>query len=68
MNRKLSICLCALVCLAAGAATPGWAVSVVPPEWGGIWESTDDTFDCDTNALMVSSASTDTLCPGGGLG
>ncbi len=68
MNRKLSICLCALVCLAAGAATPGWAVSVVPPEWGGIWESTDDTFDCDTNALMFSSASTDTLCPGAVFG
>lgn len=50
--------------LAAGAASPSRADTVVPVEWGGIWQSLDNTYDCGTNALLFSGAQQDTLCPG----
>jgi hypothetical protein len=36
---------------------------VVPPEWDGIWVTTDTVFDC-TGGIMAVSASSDTLCGG----
>jgi len=40
-----------------GPATP------VPPEWDGIWETTDSIFTC-TGGLQVVSTGNDTLCGG----
>ena len=35
----------------------------VPPEWAGIWQSTDSTYDC--NGVFQSTSTTlDTLCAG----
>lgn len=35
----------------------------VPPEWAGIWQSTDSTYDCN-GVLKSVSTSLDTLCAG----
>jgi hypothetical protein len=35
----------------------------IPPEWDGIWVSTDSTYDCNGGFQQVDS-STDTLCAG----
>lgn len=35
----------------------------IPPEWDGIWTSTDSTYDCP-GVLQQVSSSTDTLCSG----
>jgi hypothetical protein len=36
---------------------------VVPPEWAGVWTTSDSTYDCDGNFQEVST-STDTVCGG----
>ncbi|MCC6350038.1 MAG: hypothetical protein IT347_10670 [Candidatus Eisenbacteria bacterium] len=35
----------------------------IPPEWGGIWDVTDSTYDCLGNFQSVDTEP-DTLCPG----
>lgn len=47
-----------------GLAAPAWADTVIPVEWGGIWQLQDDTYDCITDEFLFSDAPTDTLCPG----
>ncbi len=56
-----------VLALAAGAPAPTRAQTVIPPEWGGIWQTQESTFDCDTNDLLFNGAQTDTLCPGATL-
>lgn len=36
---------------------------VVPPEWAGVWQYTDTTYDC-TGAFQSTSTGFDTLCAG----
>lgn len=36
---------------------------VIPPEWGGIWDVVDTTYDCSGN-FNDTSTEPDTLCPG----
>jgi hypothetical protein len=36
---------------------------VIPPEWAGIWATTDTSYDC-TGAYMNNGSSEDTLCAG----
>jgi len=71
-NRLLLFVLCALV-LQAGPAlaqpTPDikeilralGPATTVPPEWDGIWETTDSIFTC-TGGLEDVSTGADTLC------
>jgi hypothetical protein len=70
---KLLVCALLLGALAASAADAGPFAPrshsvlgggiTVPPEWAGIWQSTDTTDDC--NGVFVStSTSLDTLCTG----
>ncbi len=40
---------------------------VTPPEWGGIWEIDDHTYDCETEELLGSEAYTDTICAGSSI-
>ena len=40
---------------AAGSTT-------VPAAWAGVWSFEDDDYDCDTNMLLSSDVSADTLC------
>lgn|SRR5690349_9588364 len=35
----------------------------IPPEWAGIWSSSDSTYDCN-GVLQSTSTSLDTLCAG----
>ncbi len=37
--------------------------ATVPPEWDGIWQTTDSVFTC-TGGLQVASTGSDTLCGG----
>ena len=70
---KLLVCAVLLGALAESAAdanpfakSPRSIVQggiTVPPEWAGIWQTTDSTYDC-TGALLSSGASFDTLCAG----
>lgn len=53
-----------VLALAVGALAPAQAQTVIPAEWGGIWQTQDNTYDCDTNALLFNGAQQDTLCPG----
>jgi hypothetical protein len=41
----------------------GGGTIVVPPEWAGIWQSTDSTYDCN-GVLQSVSSGLDTLCAG----
>ena len=70
---KLLVCALLLGALAASAADaspfaagPRSIVQggiTVPPEWAGIWQSTDTTYDC--NGVFQSTSTTlDTLCAG----
>jgi len=70
---KLLVCALLLGALAASAAdaSPFAARSrsllgggiTVPPEWAGIWQSTDTTYDCN-GVFMNTTSSLDTLCTG----
>jgi hypothetical protein len=35
----------------------------IPPEWSGVWQYQDSTYDCDDNLLTTDSGE-DTLCAG----
>jgi len=37
---------------------------IIPTEWGGIWDVTSTTYDCETNAVIGTDAYADTLCAG----
>lgn len=37
---------------------------ITPPEWGGIWSTESELFDCETNQLLDTQAYTDTICAG----
>lgn len=52
------------VCLLVLAAAPAIADQEIPEEWVGIWEMDIAIYDCDTNALIFSTTSLDTICPG----
>lgn len=47
------------------SGNPGTLGSVitVPPEWAGVWETSDSTYDC-AGVLTGTSTYTDTLCAG----
>lgn len=36
---------------------------VIPPEWDGVWDYSDSTYDC-TGSLQGTDSGTDTLCAG----
>lgn len=40
---------------------------ITPPEWGGVWDFDDHTYDCVTNELIGSEAYTDTICGGSSI-
>jgi hypothetical protein len=37
---------------------------IIPPEWDGVWQSTDSTYDCTSGTLKNTSSGLDTLCGG----
>jgi len=45
-------------------AIPVLADVEIPDEWLGIWELEVSAYDCETDALIFSSTSIDTTCPG----
>lgn len=57
----------ATLTFAAGSPASVRAQATIPVEWGGVWQSVDNTYDCDTNALLFNDAQQDTLCPGATL-
>ena len=67
MRTLILVAILAASSLVPGAPAPARADTVIPVEWGGIWQLADDTFDCDTNAFLSSDAQADTLCPGAAL-
>jgi hypothetical protein len=70
---KLLVCALILGALAASSASANPLAShnrraidgtiTIPPEWAGIWQSTDSTYDC-TGAFTGTTSSLDTLCAG----
>lgn len=70
---KLLVCALILGALAASSASANPFAKnhrpvingsiTVPPEWAGVWQSTDSTYDC-TGAFTGTSSSLDTLCAG----
>jgi hypothetical protein len=78
MSKRLIVALLIVVTLLAlanalEAATPParWvdllrpasSQVVLPPEWDGVWESTDSTYDCN-DVLQSVETNSDTLCAG----
>jgi hypothetical protein len=45
-------------------AVPAMADTEIPEEWIGIWELDIEVYDCETNGLLFSSTTLDTICPG----
>ncbi|HOX26017.1 MAG TPA: hypothetical protein PLL30_09360 [Candidatus Krumholzibacteria bacterium] len=77
ISRTVTLLLAAAAAAAATAqAAPDGAIGgrialsrlvpdiVIPAEWGGIWDVTSTTYDCETNAVTGSDAYADTLCAG----
>lgn len=64
MRAMTILAILATSTLASGALAPARADTVIPVEWGGIWQLEDDTYDCATNEFLFHEARTDTLCPG----
>jgi hypothetical protein len=61
MLTKTTLSLALLLCV---ASHPAAAQVEVPAEWVGIWEIQIELYDCDTDQLLFSTTSTDTICEG----
>ncbi len=64
MSRKSLIAVAAMTLWAACGISPARAGIIIPEEWGGIWESDADTYDCDTNTWFFNQSGPDTMCVG----
>jgi hypothetical protein len=70
MKTLLVACLLGAALVAASDASAGlfgsarqYGTITVPPEWAGIWQTTDSTYDCK-GVLQSVTTSLDTLCAG----